>query len=88
MKKLALVLGILIFIPMCTDEGGARSALSEAGYTHIEIKGYKNACHQDDSTCTEFYATAPGGKARTHGVVGCTRGVTCSKSCTIRILAH
>lgn len=53
----------------CSSEGDARRALNGAGYTHIQITGYRLfGCAKSDTFSTGFEAVGPGG-ARVSGVV-------------------
>lgn len=81
MRK-ALLLALMF---SCTAPERAKIVLESSGYTHVTITGYRfNDCSHDDSTCTGFTATSPGGQAVT-GAVGCGYSTGCSKGCTIRI---
>lgn len=78
MRKCLLVLVALAF--GCTDDSGSRSALVSAGYSNINLTGYRwMGCGNEDSYHTGFTATNPAG-VRVSGVVCC--GLM--KGCTIR----
>jgi len=82
----ALVLvGVVLYTLLisCTNEDGARRALTQAGYKQIVLTGRDWwGCSGDDSTCTGFSAISPSG-VRVEGAVGC--GFTrVGKGCTIR----
>jgi hypothetical protein len=79
MKKLALVLTFLL--TGCTNQNDAVNALQDAGFTDIQITGYKFfACSKDDTYQTGFIAKNPQGRI--------VKGTVCSgllfKNSTIR----
>jgi len=79
MKKLFCVIPVLILCA-CTAPDTATSALDGAGYTDIQITGWRAfSCSKDDTFSTGFRAKGPTGKSVT--------GVVCSgllKGATIR----
>jgi hypothetical protein len=80
MKKLICIAMVLTAACVGTDNDGSRRTLDAAGYSNIELTGYKwYGCGQDDSYHTAFSATNPAGK-RVSGVVCCGM----MKGCTIR----
>ena len=77
---IALSLGFLLGCTVPSDR--ARSVLSDAGFTEINLGGYSwLACGQDDTFSREFSAVGPSGK-RVHGTLCC--GFSVGKGCTIR----
>ncbi len=81
MKKIAVVIALLL---SCTNEEGAHSALTAAGFSNINLTGHAMfECSDSDSTCTGFTATGPTG-IRVKGAVGCGYSGGCGKGCTIR----
>lgn len=80
MKSLLAALAIL-GINGCSDEPKARSALVTAGYTDIQITGYRwTGCDSKDNFSTGFKAKGPTGVP--------AEGVVCSgwfKGATIRL---
>lgn len=78
MKKLLLM---SLLLAACTSQDEAFRVLSGAGYTEIEITGYRwIGCGKDDNYHTGFKARGPGGHA--------VSGVVCSavfKGATIRL---
>ena len=69
-----LAVGFILFfgIPAaCTSESGAKRTLSAAGYTNIEITGWRPFMKgEDDWSSTGFRATGPGGQIVTGAVTG------------------
>lgn len=65
----------------CTDSGKASRTLENAGFSDIELTGYRGwSCGEGDDTCTGFRARGPSGRIVT-GAVGCGYW---GKGCTIR----
>lgn len=66
MKNARLALAALfsaVTLGACTDNPGAREALTKAGFTDIETTGYKAfACSEDDDFATGFRARNPNGQ--------------------------
>lgn len=81
MKHL-IALAVALVTVACTNESATRRTLEGAGFTDIEITGYRSwSCSKNDSTCTGFRAKGPNGRV-VEGAVGC--GMGCGKGCTIR----
>jgi hypothetical protein len=78
--KIIAVVASLAVLASCTAPDRATRALTEAGYTDIEITGYGwTGCGQDDTFSTKFGATSMAGYP--------VEGVVCSglfKGNTIR----
>lgn len=69
MTRLAITLLIALTLAGCSDNIGARRALADAGYTDIELTGYRIfGCSDDDQFRTGFRAKSPAGR-RVSGVV-------------------
>lgn len=79
MKKILIALAVLA-LTACSSRSDAEHALSNAGFTNVETRGYSFfGCGKDDSFKTKFTATNPQGKQ--------VSGVVCSgwfKGGTIR----
>jgi len=56
--KLAAIAFLLLLLVGCTDENGARKALTDQGYTNIEFTGY------DFWTCGDDYTFHTGFRAQ------------------------
>lgn len=68
MKKYFAVIALSLCLTGCTDPDNATRILTQAGYTNIQMTGYKGlACGKDDIYMTGFTATGPTGLA----VSGC-----------------
>lgn len=79
MKKFVFIFALLL--TGCSDGSAARATLSKAGFSDVEITGWKPFnCGQDDFSSTGFVATNSNGQ-RIDGVVCC--GLI-FKNCTIR----
>ena len=83
MKRIIVLVCIaLLALSACSDESDAVHALTSAGYTNIQTKGYAGpfACSKDNFYSTSFTATNPAGMI--------VDGVVCSglafKASTIR----
>lgn len=56
------IVAIFVSVGGCTDKNGAIRALTEQGYTNIQITGYSwFSCGQDDAFSTGFTATSQNG---------------------------
>lgn len=79
MKVLGLLFAALL-LTGCTSSDHATKVLTDQGYTHIEITGWKPyACDKNDTFSTGFRAISPGGRE--------VSGVVCEgilKDATIR----
>jgi hypothetical protein len=80
MGKIAFVAAALLTLAACTQPDDARRTLEAAGYSDIEITGYKAfGCSEDDYFHTGFRATGVNGQP--------VEGVVCGgwlKGSTIR----
>lgn len=71
MKTKLLILAIFISIASCTNEDKTRKTLEDAGYTGIEITGYRAfMAGKDDTYSTGFKAISPSGTPVTGAVTG------------------
>lgn len=69
--RLRLILAAVcaVAIAACSSSNDAQRALNGAGYTNINITGYRwTGCSESDEFSTGFEATGPSG-VRTSGVV-------------------
>jgi hypothetical protein len=83
MKKI-MIAALLILLTACSDGDAAMHALRGAGYTNVEITGFKFfGCGKDDTFTTGFDAKGPTGE-HVSGVV-CSGFGLFSKGATIRI---
>lgn len=70
MKQLILI-SMAVLLCSCTQENKARQVLEQAGYSNIEITGYRPfMAGKDDTFSTGFKATSPSG----HRVSGAVTG--------------
>lgn len=82
MKRIVMLslVAAAVFVAGCTDPQKATRILTDQGYMHIEVTGYKAfACSDDDIFQTGFRAMSPSGRE--------VSGVVCSglfKGSTIR----
>lgn len=80
MKKISLVLALMLAAG-CTAPESATTALTGAGYTNIQLTGYRFfGCSEDDLFKTGFTAKGPTGQT--------VKGVVCGgifKGSTIRL---
>ena len=84
MKKTILTAMMVLSLAACTDPQDARRVLEDAGYTQVEITGYRmTGCSQHDNIRTGFKAKGATGRQVT-GVV-CSEASLFGKSNTIRI---
>jgi len=78
-KSLIVALSLIAALSAgCTSSGDATRALQGAGYTNIELTGYRFfGCGEDDTFHTGFQAVGPTGQ-RVSGVVcsGVLKGAT------------
>lgn len=74
LSALAVVAGSALFFGLpaaCTSENGAKRTLAAAGYTNIEITGWRPFMKsKDDWSSTGFRATGPNGQTVTGAVTG------------------
>ncbi len=78
MKKTAILFAVLL--TSCTNASDSHQALTEAGYTDVDIGGYAwLQCGKDDTFATKFSAKGPTG-VPVNGAVCCGW----LKGCTIR----
>lgn len=74
MKKtavLAVMLALVLGLTGCTAPENATKHLLDAGYTNIQITGYKPfACSEDDVTRTGFTALGPTNRVVSDTVCG------------------
>ena len=81
MRKILLSVSLLVALSGCTSKSDTERALAGAGYTDVQITGYRFfGCRKDDMFHTGFSATGPTGQK--------VSGVVCSaflKGSTIRI---
>jgi len=77
------ILGLLLTLSLaCVNEDDSLRTLQSAGYTNIQITGWKPfSCGKDDTYSTGFTAKNPAG-VKVTGVVCC--GLM-FKSCTVRV---
>jgi hypothetical protein len=70
MNKIILV-AVLLALAGCTKPADSTSSLEGAGYTKIEITGFRFfGCSEDDTFRTGFKAVGPSGKTVTGVVCG------------------
>lgn len=70
MKRILLGLSVAI-LAGCTSSDGATRALDSAGYSQIQITGFRFfGCGEDDNFRTGFAAVGPTGKSVTGVVCG------------------
>lgn len=67
-----IIIGLFaVILSGCTNSSSAIKALEGAGYTNIEITGFRFfGCSEDDSFRTGFSSTGPTGKPVTGVVCG------------------
>jgi len=80
MNRIAII--AVLLLAACSDQDGARSTLTKAGYTDIDTSGGYAwfGCGQDDTWATEFKAKGPTG----HEVEGVVCRGFWAKGATIR----
>jgi hypothetical protein len=77
-NRFAFLAVALLALTACTDNGAATRALQGAGYTDIQLTGYRwTGCSDSDDFATGFEAKGPTG-VRVTGVVcsGWLKGAT------------
>lgn len=69
MKTLIVTILALVLLQGCTRPDNARSVLTNAGYTSIQLNGHAwFLCDEKDTFADEFTATAPNGHVVTGAV--------------------
>lgn len=78
MNNLTIILLASLLLAACTDEDVAMRALESAGYTNIELTGYRAfMCGEGDNFATGFSAIGPTGRHTTGAVCsGWLKGAT------------
>jgi len=65
------LLTVVMALTSCTDNEGARRTLMQAGFTDIELTGYRFfMAGKEDTYCTGFKATSPNGFKVSGAVTG------------------
>lgn len=71
MKQLVIALTACVILQGCTQANSARKTLEGAGYTEIEITGWRPfMADRNDTFATGFRAKGPTGKIVTGAVTG------------------